>query len=45
MALSAYVKKLDSADEIALLGKEFTEWLRSDVVGKKAHGERKNGRR
>jgi Uma2 family endonuclease len=39
-----HVKKLGSADELSLL-EEFTEWLRSDVVPKKASGERKNGRR
>lgn len=39
-----FIKKLGSAGEIAL-SQEFTEWLRSSVVGKKASGERKNGRR
>jgi Uma2 family endonuclease len=39
-----FVKKLGSADEVTLI-QEFTEWLRSDVVAKKASGERKNGRR
>jgi Uma2 family endonuclease len=38
-----FVKKLGSADETTLI-QEFTEWLRSDVVGMKT-GERKNGRR
>jgi len=41
---SRFIKKLDNAEEVALI-QEFTEWLRSDVVGKKAGGERKNGRR
>jgi len=39
-----FVKLLDSDDENILI-QEFTEWLRSDVVGKRANGERKNGRR
>lgn len=39
-----FVKRLDRADEVILIG-EFTQWLRSNVVGKKANGERKNGRR
>ena len=39
-----FAKKLGSADEVTLI-QEFTEWLRSNVVGKKAGGERKNGRR
>lgn len=38
-----FVKRLDRADEVILIG-EFTQWLRSNVVGKKANGERKNGR-
>jgi Uma2 family endonuclease len=42
--LARFVKKLDSADELVLI-QEFTEWLRSSVVVKKAGGERKNGRR
>jgi Uma2 family endonuclease len=39
-----FVKKLGSAEEVSLT-REFTEWLRAIVVGKKASGERKNGRR
>jgi Uma2 family endonuclease len=39
-----YVKKLGSTDEQTLL-EEFTQWLRSSVVSKRANGERKNGRR
>ena len=39
-----FVKRLDSVDEVSLI-EEFTDWLRSDVVGKKPSGERKNGRR
>ena len=39
-----FVKLLDSDDEL-LLCQEFTDWLRSSVVTKKANGERKNGRR
>lgn len=39
-----FVKKLDTAEEVSLIH-EFTEWLRSSVVGKKAGRERKNGMR
>lgn len=39
-----FVKRLDSDDEVLLI-EEFTEWLRTTVVGKKTSGERKNGRR
>jgi Uma2 family endonuclease len=39
-----FVKKLGTAEETSLL-QEFTHWLRSEVVGKKANSERKNGRR
>ncbi len=39
-----HVRKLGSADELSLL-EEFMEWMQSEVVGKKASGERKNGRR
>ena len=39
-----HLKKLGTADELSLL-EDFTEWLRSEVVAKKASGERKNGRR
>jgi Uma2 family endonuclease len=39
-----FVKNLGSIGEVALI-KEFIEWLRSSVVGKKNGGERKNGRR
>lgn len=38
-----FVKKLGSTEEVGLL-QEFTEWVRSDAVTKKASGERKNGR-
>lgn len=39
-----FVRKLGSAEEVSLL-REFTQWLRSEVIEKKANGERKNGRR
>jgi len=39
-----FVKRLGSAEEVSLL-QEFTDWLRLDVVTKKAGRERKNGRR
>jgi Uma2 family endonuclease len=39
-----FIKKLGSVDEIPL-GKEFSEWLRSCIAGKKSSSERKNGRR
>jgi Uma2 family endonuclease len=41
--LDRFVKKLGSADEVALI-QEFIEWLRSNVVGKYS-SEQKNGRR
>jgi Uma2 family endonuclease len=39
-----FVKKLGSAEEVKLL-REFRDWLRACVSGKKESGERKNGRR
>ncbi len=35
-----FVKKLGSAEEVSLL-QDFTEWLRSEVVGMKAAAQRK----
>jgi hypothetical protein len=40
-----FVTKLGSVDEVRLI-KEFTAWLRTDVVPKKENGtSRKNGRK
>ena len=42
--LVRFVKGIDHAEEVELI-QEFTEWLRTSVVAKKAGAERKNGRR
>ncbi len=39
-----FIKNVDTAEENALT-REFTDWLRTSVIAKKASGERKNGRR
>ncbi len=39
-----FANKIGDIEEIRAI-REFTEWLRSEVVTKKANAERKNGRR